>query len=103
MQTVYIIFILLDIYDVTDVCDCHGEIYVGSDNAAIPVAAGRLGGAEEAITLVIKGNAEQVGKAINYTEQSKGARLPRLRLANCSNCRPAPCKFPLINKAWARR
>jgi hypothetical protein len=33
------------------------------------------------VSLVIKGSDEQVKKAIDHIEQSKGARLPRLRLS----------------------
>lgn len=72
-----------------------------SGATAIPIAAGGLGGAEGAITLVIKGNDEQVKKAIDYIEQSKGAHLPQLRLCNCTDCSVPHCRFPLIQKHWA--
>ena len=68
----------------------------------VPIGAGGLGGAEGAITLVIKTSGEQVKKAIDYAEQSKGARLPQLRLSNCFNCQPMPCKFPVGDKHWSQ-
>lgn len=71
-----------------------------SGAAAIPIAAGGLGGAEGAATLVIKGTDEQVRCAIEYIERSKGTRLPPLRLCNCSDCPVPDCKFPLGDKHW---
>ena len=67
---------------------------------AVPIAAGGLGGAEGAITMVIKGDEEQVNKAIDYIEQSKGAKLPQLRLRNCEGCPAGHCRFPVGNKHW---
>jgi len=66
---------------------------------AIPIAAGGLGGAEGAIIMTIKGNSEQVGRAIDFVEQCKGARLPQLRLCNCKDC-PDRCTFPVGDKNW---
>jgi hypothetical protein len=77
-------------------------IRILSGATAVPIGAGGLGGAEGAITLVIKGTNEQVKKAIEYAEQSKGARLPQLRLSNCFNCKPMPCRFPVGDKHWAQ-
>jgi len=68
---------------------------------AIPIAAGGLGGAEEAITILIKGNDDQVKKAIEHVEQSKGARFPQLRLCNCNDCSVPHCRFPVGDKHWA--
>jgi len=67
---------------------------------AIPISAGGLGGAEGAITMVIKGDKEQVKKAIDFIERSKGARLPQLRLLNCTDCPSKHCKFPVNSKHW---
>jgi hypothetical protein len=67
---------------------------------AIPVASGGLGGAEGATTLIIKGTKEQVRQAIKYIEQSKGAKLPSLRLSNCSDCSVPHCRFPVGDKDW---
>jgi hypothetical protein len=75
------------------------EILSGA--TAIPIAAGGLGGAEGTITMAIKGNEEQVKKAIDYAEQSKGARLPQLRLFDCHGCPNPMCKFPVGDKHWA--
>ena len=78
-------------------------IKILSEATAVPVAAGGLGGAEGAITLVLKGNEEQVKKAIEFVEQSKGAKLPPLRLCNnCEECPSAHCQFPTGNKSWVR-
>jgi hypothetical protein len=71
-----------------------------SGAVAVPFASGGLGGAEGATTLIIKGTNEQVKNAIIYIEQSKGAKLPSLRLANCSDCPVPHCRFPVGNKHW---
>jgi hypothetical protein len=76
-------------------------IEILSGAKAIPIAAGGLGGAEGAITLVIKGSDDQVKKAIEFVEQSKGARLPQLRLCNCHDCSVPHCRFPVGDKHWA--
>lgn len=68
---------------------------------AIPIASGGLGGAEGAITLVIKGDDDKVKKAIEYIEQSKGARFPQVRLCNCNECPVPHCRFPVGDKPWA--
>ena len=67
---------------------------------AIPIAAGGLDGAEGAITLVIKGEKEEVTKAIEYAEQSKGARLPKANTPKCEDCGAAICDFPVKAKPW---
>ena len=54
-------------------------IEILSGAGAIPIAAGGLGGAEGALTLVVKGRDDQVRKALEFVEQSKGAKLPQLR------------------------
>jgi hypothetical protein len=80
------------------------EIYavkILSGAIAIPIASGGLGGAEGATTLIIKGTEEQVRDAIEFIEQSKGARLPTLRLSNCSDCPVPHCRFPVGDKHWA--
>ena len=75
-------------------------IEILSGAKAIPIAAGGLGGAEGAVTLVIKGETEQVTKAIGYVEQSKGARLPRTDTPICGDCGASNCKFPVKGKPW---
>jgi hypothetical protein len=67
---------------------------------AVPIASGGLGGAEGAITLIIKGTNTQVKDAIKFIEQSKGAKLPALRLSNCSDCSVPHCRFPVGDKHW---
>jgi len=74
------------------------EILTGA--IAIPISAGGLGGAEGAITMVIKGDDEQVSQAIKYIEECKGARLPPVRTFNCQDCPFVLCKFPLKGKPW---
>jgi hypothetical protein len=71
-----------------------------SGSTAIPIASGGLGGAEGSIALVLEGSDDQVKKAIDYAEQSKGARLPPLRLYNCHDCPSSFCKFPVGDKSW---
>lgn len=75
-------------------------IEILSGATATPIAAGGLGGAEGAITLVIKGNNDQVTEAIKYGELSKGAQLPQIRTWNCHDCSPELCAFPLTGKHW---
>ena len=71
-----------------------------SGAVAVPIASGGLGGAEGATTLIRKGTDEQVRKAIAFIEQSKGAKLPSLRLSNCSDCSVPHCRFPVGDKHW---
>ena len=73
-------------------------IEILSGASAIPIASGGLGGAEGAVTLVLKGNADEVKKALGFVEQSKGARLPDLRLCNCNDCPVPNCRFPMAGK-----
>jgi len=68
---------------------------------AIPVASGGLGGAEGALTLMIKGRGNEVRRALEFIEQSKGAEFPQLRLCNCEDCPVPHCKFPPTGKPWA--
>ena len=75
-------------------------IEILSSATAVPIAAGGLGGAEGAVTLIIKGSEAQVKKAIDCVEQSKGARLPQLRLCNCNECF-VHCRFSVGAKHWA--
>ena len=77
------------------------EILSGA--TAVPIAAGGLDGAEGAITMVIKGGKEQVARAIEYAEQSKGARLPKANSPRCQDCGSAICGFPVSGKPWVRR
>ncbi len=73
-------------------------IEILSGASAIPIASGGLGGAEGAVTLVLKGKADEVKKALDFVEQSKGARLPDLRLCNCNDCPVPNCRFPMTGK-----
>jgi hypothetical protein len=75
-------------------------IEILSGALAIPIASGGLGGAEGASTLVLKGKADEVMKALDFVEQSKGAMLPDLRLCNCNACPVPNCRFPKKGKAW---
>lgn len=78
-------------------------IEILSGAKAVPNAAGGLGGAEGAIVLAIEGDKKQVTKAIEYVEQSKGARLPQARALPCHLCTVQDCHFPVRNKHWAQR
>jgi hypothetical protein len=71
-----------------------------SGAVAVPIASGGLGGAEGATTLILKGTNKQVKDAIKFIEQSKGAKLPPLRLSNCSDCSVPHCRFPVGDKHW---
>lgn len=77
-------------------------IEILSGATALPISSGGLGGAEGAITLVIKGDKEQVTEAIQNIEDSKGARLPQVRIYNCNDCpiSSSSCGFPLKDKHW---
>lgn len=75
-------------------------IEILSGATAIPIAAGGLCGAEGAVTLVIKGDEDQVLRAINHIEQSKGATLPQVRTFNCHQCNIEVCQFPVGDKLW---
>lgn len=67
---------------------------------ATPIAAGGLGGAEGAITMVIKGEEQPVKKAIEYIEQVKGASLPQVREYNCAVCDRPGCSSAHNLKHW---
>ncbi len=77
-------------------------IEILSGATAVPIAAGGLDGAGGAVTLVIKGEKEQVNKAIEYVEQSKGAHLPKVSTPSCDNCSFVHCDFPLKGKPWVK-
>jgi hypothetical protein len=70
-------------------------IEVLSGASAIPIASGGLGGAEGAVTLILKGKTDEVKKALDFVAQSKGAKLPDLRLCNCNDCPVPNCRFPM--------
>ena len=67
---------------------------------AVPIGAGGLSGAEGAIYLVIKGEDDQVKKAIELVEQCKGAKIPQVRQFNCYQCPNKMCAFPVAGKSW---
>ena len=75
-------------------------IKILSGATAVPISAGGLGGAEGSITLVVKGDKSQVEKAVACGEASKGAKLPEVRVYDCSECTAAICDFPLKDKPW---
>ncbi len=75
------------------------EILTGAE--AIPIGAGGLGGAEGAITMIIKGEDDAVTKAIRFVEGVKGTKLPReVRVRDCNNCERERCSLRGANKAW---
>ena len=69
---------------------------------AVPNAAGGLGGAEGAIVLAIEGSEDQVRRAIEYIEQSKGAKLPHAHAVDCEHCTVPDCRFPVGKKHWSK-
>lgn len=77
------------------------EILTGA--TAVPISAGGLGGAEGAITMIIKGDDVQVSKAIEYVEGVKGARLPRdVRVRSCIECDRELCSLRGGVKRWSK-
>lgn len=70
---------------------------------AVPVSAGGLGGAEGATIMAIEGDKEQVTRAIEFIEQSKGVRLPLARPSPCQRCGSGDCQFPVKDKHWYPR
>jgi hypothetical protein len=77
------------------------EILSGANTTVI--SAGGVGGAEGAVTLAIEGTDAQVKKAIEYVEQSKGAKIPVPRPAPCQLCGSGDCFFPVRDKHWYPR
>lgn len=77
-------------------------IKILSGAKAVPNAAGGLGGAEGAIVLAIEGDKDQVERAIEYVEQSKGAKLPKAHAVDCEHCTVPDCRFPVGKKHWAQ-
>ena len=75
-------------------------IEIMSGATAIPISAGGLDGAEGSVTLVIKGEKEQVSKAIEYAEQSKGSHLPSATTPICDGCQLPNCDFSMKGKSW---
>lgn len=60
---------------------------------AVVVAAGGLGGAEGALTLVIQGPEEKVERALQIVREVKGAILPEVFPGDCASCRYPTCHF----------
>jgi hypothetical protein len=75
-------------------------IEILANATAIPISAGGIGGAEGAITMIIKGDDEQVNRAVKYIEECKAARLPPVRTFSCHDCPFVLCEFPLRGKPW---
>ena len=76
-------------------------IEILSGATATPIAAGGLAGAEGSVLLAIRGEKEQVSRAIEFVEQCKGAQLPQARTLKCEVCGAPLCNFPVKNKPWA--
>ena len=53
---------------------------------ATPIAAGGVGGAEGAITFVIRGDDKQVKTSIELIEGIRGSMLPAIHFADCLTC-----------------
>ncbi len=70
---------------------------------SVPISAGGLGGAEGALTLVMKGDDEAVRKAIDIIEGLKGTRLPReVEPEDCRTCETERCSLRGGTKHWIR-
>jgi hypothetical protein len=71
-----------------------------SGAAAVPIAAGGLGGAEGAVTLAVQGEEAQIARVVEVAEASKGAHLPATRVNSCLDCTVTWCAFPIGDKPW---
>lgn len=71
-----------------------------SGAAAVPIAAGGLGGAEGAVTLAVQGQEAQVARVVEVAEASKGAQVPTVRVNSCFDCTVTWCAFPIGEKPW---
>jgi hypothetical protein len=78
-------------------------IKILSGAKAVPNAAGGLGGAEGGIVLAIEGDQDQVRRAIEFVEQSKGAKLPEAHAVDCEHCTVPDCRFPVGKKHWVQK
>jgi len=67
------------------------QILTGAE--AIPIGAGGVGGAEGAITLVIKGPDSQVKKSLQIANSVKGTQEPPTQPPECSDCRYPRCSL----------
>jgi len=65
------------------------DLLSGAEAAA--VAAGGLGGAEGSVTLVIRGAAEKVRRALEIVKEVKGASLPEIHPTDCVSCSFPTC------------
>jgi hypothetical protein len=75
------------------------EILTGA--TAVAMSMGGLGGAEGAITMIIKGDDDQVPKAIEYIEEAKGAEFPKeVRVVACKDCQNELCSLSGLDKHW---
>lgn len=75
-------------------------IKILSRATAVPVAAGGLSGAEGSIVLVVKGEQEEVERAVEWVEKVKGAKLPQVRERNCLICDRKTCSLAGKSKPW---
>lgn len=73
---------------------------------ATPIASGGVQGGEGSIVLVVKGETEQVKKAIDIVKRVKGTRLPKISLAKCSECHYPPsyatCFYPASQRSKSK-
>lgn len=60
---------------------------------ATVISCGGLAGAEGAVTLLIKGNEDQVHKTLKMIDQTKGAQTPKATFFDCSDCGYPLCHF----------
>lgn len=67
------------------------EILIGVE--AIPIGAGGVGGAEGAITLVIKGSEKEVNASIRIIESIKGTSEPLADPPECKDCKYPRCSL----------
>lgn len=75
-------------------------IKIISGAQATVIAKGGLGGAEGAVTLLITGEKEEVGRAIQVVEAVKNSQLPDVKLLDCKTCHWPDCPFQHREVPW---
>ena len=67
------------------------KILTGS--IAVPIGSGGIGGAEGSVTLIIKGNDQEVRNTLTVIEAIKGTKLPEIASGDCITCTYSRCSL----------
>jgi hypothetical protein len=68
---------------------------------AFLIAAGGVGGAEGGLVMTAKGDKAQITKAAEILGSVKGARLPKLNLLECNECKRTKCHLsPVFDSGY---